>query len=174
MRVGDAPVPSAMLEAVTPVSGTDQLSRLKRLYTEHASFVRALLARLAGPGIDADDLTQEVFLVAWRRLDLFACEVPERARLYGIAVRVASDARRRAKVHRFLGIEAAAESPDPGTPASALEQSEAKRLVYRMLEPMSARKRPVFILFEIHQMSGEEIAQAVGCPVSTVWTRLFH
>lgn len=39
---------------------------------------------------------------------------------------------------------------------------------------MAPKKREVFALFELEGLSGEEIAERVGCPIDTVWTRLFH
>lgn len=39
---------------------------LRRVYQEHAAFVRTVLARLVGPDADAEDLTHELFLVVMR------------------------------------------------------------------------------------------------------------
>ena len=32
----------------------------------------------------------------------------------------------------------------------------------------------MFVLYELEGLQGEEIARALGCPLKTVWTRLFH
>ena len=47
-------------------------------------------------------------------------------------------------------------------------------LVYQLLTKMSRKKREVFILREVEQLSGEEVAQILGIPTATVRTRLFH
>jgi len=39
---------------------------------------------------------------------------------------------------------------------------------------MAPKKREVFALFELEGLSGDEIAERLGCPVNTVWTRLHH
>jgi RNA polymerase sigma-70 factor (ECF subfamily) len=39
---------------------------------------------------------------------------------------------------------------------------------------MAPKKREVFALFELEGLTGEEIAERVGCKVDTVWTRLWH
>ncbi|MBX5480716.1 MAG: RNA polymerase sigma factor [Myxococcaceae bacterium] len=150
------------------------LTVLKRVYEEHGPWIRATLARLAGPGIDPDDLLHEVFLVALRRTDVFVDNPEPRAWLYGVAVRVAQAARRRARVRRFFGLESAEDIADALTPEHAVHASDAKRRVYAALNPLSEKKRTVFILFELEGLSGEEIAQIVGCPLKTVWTRLHH
>ena len=44
----------------------------------------------------------------------------------------------------------------------------------RALERLSAPKREVLLLAEVHGFSGEEIATMLGVPIGTVWTRLHH
>ena len=153
--------------------GTD-LSVVRKVYEEHASWARAALTRLAGPELDADDLLHEVFLVALRRREVFEREGEPRAWLYGVAVKTVQNARRRARVRRWLGLEAAADVEDPQRPDGAAQRSEAKRRVYAALEPLTEKKRTVFVLFELEGLSGEEIASVLEIPVKTVWTRLHH
>jgi RNA polymerase sigma-70 factor (ECF subfamily) len=146
---------------------------LDDLYREHAQQVRNVVARICGPGIDPEDLVQEVFIVAHRRQAEFSAGLPP-GWIYGVAVKVATASRRRSRIRQFFGVEAAEAIPASETPASAFEKAEASRLVYAVLDKMSEKKRTVFVLYELEGLSGEEIAQAVGCPLKTVWTRLFH
>ena len=60
------------------------------------------------------------------------------------------------------------------TPLHELESREAERIVADVLQKMAPKKREVFALYELESLSGEEIAERVGCPVATVWTRLHH
>lgn len=143
-------------------------------FAEHGDYVHALLVRMSGPSGDADDLLQEVFLVAWRRWDDWDSSLPVRAWLTGIAAKVASTARRRSRWRRLVGLQAAAELPARGTPATDFESAEAARAVYAALDGLAEKKRTAFILYEIQGLSGEEIARIAGCPLKTVWTRLFH
>jgi RNA polymerase sigma-70 factor, ECF subfamily len=158
--------------AITSVA--DQRRDLKALYDEHAAFVRRVIVRLGAPPSDVDDLLQEVFLVALKKLGSFEGRSTHRTWLYGVAVKVATGARRRSKVRAFLGLDSGPEPADAYTPVQALERREAQLQVQGALNKMSEKKRAVFILFEIEGLSGEEIAEAVGCPVKTVWTRLYH
>jgi RNA polymerase sigma-70 factor (ECF subfamily) len=150
------------------------LDDLSRLYRAHAGFVRRAVVRLAGPRADVDDLVQDVFLIALERRESFEGRSASTTWLYGIAVRIVSTARRRARLRRFLRLEAAHEPVDRHTPATLFEHGEASRTVYRALDGLSEKRRTVFILYELEGLSGEEIAAVVGCPLKTVWTRLHH
>ena len=72
--------------------------RLTRLFDSHATAVRSYLyRRLTGapdPAQEADDLTAEVFIVAWRRLDYIPADA-ELPWLYAVARRVLANARRK-------------------------------------------------------------------------------
>lgn len=146
---------------------------LEELYEGHARHVRALIGRLLGPGADPEDLVQEVFLTAWRkRSQLRGGDM--RPWLHEVAVRLASAERRRAWFRRVVGLEDAGAVVDWRTPDWTAESNDAKRIVYAALDKLSERRRTVFILYELQELSGEEIAQALGCPLNTVWTRLHH
>ena len=161
------------MPAVIP-SESEQRPSLKALYDEHASFVRRGIIRLGAPSADVDDLLQEVFLVAMKKMDSFEGRSTHRTWLYGIAVRVVIGARRKAKLREFLGLDSSLEQADMQTPVLALERQEARLQVQRALGKLAEKKRVVFILFEIEGLSGEEIAEAVGTPLKTVWTRLYY
>jgi DNA-directed RNA polymerase specialized sigma24 family protein len=48
------------------------------------------------------------------------------------------------------------------------------RQVREVLARMAAKKREVFVLYELEGLSGEEIAERIGCGTATVWTRLHY
>lgn len=73
-----------------------------------------------------------------------------------------------------MGLDAAECLPDERRPDTAFENQEACRRVYAALDRLSEKKRTVFILHELQELTGTEIAGLLGCPVRTVWTRLFH
>lgn len=162
------------LERARPMPEGLSAAEFQRLYEEHADYVRGLLARLLGPGADVDDLAQETFLAATRRANWHRAGIPERAWLCGIAVQLARAARRRQRLRRFLGLVPALGMPADSTPESLFESKEASRIVYSILDRLSEKRRTVFILFELQELSGQEIAAALGCPLATVKTRLFH
>jgi RNA polymerase sigma-70 factor (ECF subfamily) len=146
--------------------------QLAQLFQAHGARLRAVLARLAGPAVPVDDLLQEVFVIALAKIDRFGSQGPPVPWLYGVANHVASAARRRECLRRFLGLEEAHEPVGPGTPQSLFERAESAQRVYGVLERISEKKRTVFILYELEGLTGEEIAQALHVPLKTVWTRL--
>ena len=142
------------------------------VYARHADFVWASLSRLGVAHDDLPDQLQEVFLVVHRRLADFEGRSAITTWLYGIARRVASDYRRR----RPLGtgplatvIEVADRGP---APSETLARREAARTVMEILEAMEPDKREVFALMELEQLSAPAVAEMIGVPLNTVYSRL--
>jgi RNA polymerase sigma-70 factor (ECF subfamily) len=149
---------------------------IERIYRSHRAAVGRWAARLAGPGLEAEDVVQEVFMIAQRKLGSFRGEASPARWLYGITERVVWHRRRGERWRRWLGgslDRAAAEVPtNRPTPLEALESRQASVLFYRALEGVSENHRAAFILFELEEMSGEQIAALKGVAVSTVWVWL--
>jgi RNA polymerase sigma-70 factor, ECF subfamily len=146
--------------------------RLYAAYFHHVTrWVRAFGCRPA----DIDDVAQETFLVARRRLADFDGGNAA-GWLYRIAQHVTRAQRRRAWVRRTLFREANDGFADASqhSPIEALEQRDARRLMQRILAQLTERRRTAFFLFEIEGYSGEEIAVLEGVSVNTVYTRLHH
>jgi RNA polymerase sigma-70 factor, ECF subfamily len=148
-------------------------SDVESLYLRHGAELRQAMARLA-PELDADDLLQELFVVALRRVDALSAADSKRAWLFGVALRLAGTRRRTARVRRFFGLEAVLNTPGVDTTTRTMEQREAQEVVARTLKKLSAVRREVLVLFELQGLSGVEIAEALEIPLKTVWTRLFH
>jgi RNA polymerase sigma-70 factor (ECF subfamily) len=143
------------------------------MWEEHAPFVHALALHLLGPGIDPDDLTQEVFFLAWRKLPEYRGG-SMRNWLCQMTVKLAAGARRRAWVRHHLGLDTAGELVADQSPERSLEVREANAIFDSAVSAMSDKKRAVFVLSEIYDLSGPEVAEAVGCSVATVYSRLFY
>jgi RNA polymerase sigma factor (sigma-70 family) len=148
------------------------------LFRAHGRTVMRWAARLGGPGIDAEDIAQEVFLVARRRLRSFAGPGKVSTWLFRATERIALAARRKRRWRRWLAghSDAAASSmgaPRP-TPAEAFERGREIGEVYRVLDRLPERQRRVLILFELDGLSTEEIAQLVGARMGTVRVWLFR
>lgn len=163
-RVSEATVPNADVT----------VSDVRQLYATHAATLRLALQRLAGPGLDPDDLLHEVFVVALRKSADLSRAHSHAAWLFGVATKVAATRRRTAFWKRLVGLEGTEELLSAESPARTLEQKEAAALVQRALEVLSTAKREVFVLFELQGLSGDETATALGIPLKTVWTRLFY
>jgi RNA polymerase sigma-70 factor (ECF subfamily) len=144
----------------------------ERLYDAHFDRVWRQLRRLGVPRTLLDDAVQDVFLVAHRRISEFEGRSSHRTWLAGIAVRVAKDYRRRRERKGDLDdLNEDMQDPSPG-PADLASQSEAARLVDRILRGMDEIKREVFVLAEIEQFAVPEIAEVLGINVNTAYSRL--
>jgi RNA polymerase sigma-70 factor (ECF subfamily) len=120
-----------------------------------------------------DDATQQVFIVAARRLEDMRTG-SERSFLCGTAVRVASNYRRNAGKRAERIAEVNLDELQCGLPngESLLEQMRARRLLDLVLDRMSEDLRTVFVLSEIEGLTAPEMAAIVDCPLGTVSSRL--
>jgi RNA polymerase sigma-70 factor (ECF subfamily) len=144
------------------------------VFREHAPFVWRALRRLGVREADVEDACQEVFVVVHRRLGDFEGRSSVRTWVYGICVRVASDWRKRAHVRREIVTDTTPEpEPDSGRdPQRALATREARRILDRILDELDDDKRAVFVLYEIEQLGMAEVADSLGCPLQTAYSRL--
>ena len=164
--------------AATDPDPVDSPVDMARLYRAHERRVMRWAARLGGPGIDVEDVVQDVFLVAKRRLRSFDGSGNIETWLFRTTEKVVQTARRKRRLRRWLSLSHEPSAPGMGvprpTPAEALEQERAIEEVYRVLDRLSERHRRVLVLFEIEGMSTQEIAELIDAPVGTVRVWLFR
>jgi RNA polymerase sigma-70 factor (ECF subfamily) len=139
----------------------------------HFDAVWRALKRLGVPDGGVDDAAQQVFLVASRRLDEIATG-GERAYLLGVALRVASEARRTVRRRREVLMEETEEAiPEAGRPLEELlDEKRARQALGGYLASMPDEMREAFVLFELEEMSAPEVAAALGVPAGTVASRV--
>jgi RNA polymerase sigma-70 factor, ECF subfamily len=170
-RSGDPPYVEAVL-AEAPVRAVD----IDALYAEHAPFIGRVLARLTGDGAHVDDLIQETFLVAFKKRDTYDGRAQHRTWLYGIAARLAL--RHRRGVGRWLrALGVLGDEPAERivvAPDRDLDRARASAVVHDVLSRMPFKQREVFVLYELEELDGAQIAALLDIPVNTVWTRLHH
>jgi RNA polymerase sigma-70 factor, ECF subfamily len=166
----DTPFCPTATTTAPPVSA--ESARVEAFVREHHSFVWRVLRRCGLAPADADDAAQQVFLTAAARLDTVA-RVSERAFLYRIAARVASNAHRTVRRRReTAGLEDGDPSASPPAPDDLLDQRRARELLDRVLGELPEDLCAVFVLFEIEGLRSPEIAEALAIPVGTVASRL--
>src|SRR5262245_35464087 len=140
------------------------------LVRRHGAMVRAVCRRELGPTADADDAFQAAFFVFARD----AAKVRGES-LAGWLYRVAHRTARKAagRIHRH---PAGALDPDdamtPITPATIAESREARAAVADELAALHDKFRAVLVLCSLEGRTNVEAAQALGCPVGTVDSRL--
>jgi RNA polymerase sigma-70 factor (ECF subfamily) len=148
----------------------------RSIFETYGPFVTRALRQLEVPSADRHDLRQEIFVIVLRRLHEYDGRSSLRSWIYGICVRMASTYRRSARVRR----EQACESPEPAlSPAHdaasqdlGLDSRRAFAHAEALLAKLDDEKRRVFVLYEIEGLSMIEVAEEVGCPLQTAYSRL--
>ncbi len=143
----------------------------ERLYAQHVGRVYALCLRLAGDPVEAESLTQDVFVSAWRGLPSFRGESTLTTWLHRLAVnallgRRRGDQRREARVR--LAAEPA-ELPGAVTPPAPVE---ARIDLERAIAALPAGARLILVLHDIEGYTHEEIAEMCGVAVGTTKAQL--
>jgi RNA polymerase sigma-70 factor, ECF subfamily len=123
-------------------------------------------ARLGGPGVDVEDITQDVFLVVDRRLREFRGDSQLSTWLFSITAKIVANDRRRRRLRRWwlrltpnAGDNTAATTD---TPLEQLEKRQRRTHFYQALDALGERQRRVLVLFELEEMSVAEIAELTG------------
>jgi RNA polymerase sigma-70 factor, ECF subfamily len=137
-------------------------------FREHYPFVLRVLIGLGVPALDADDVAQDVFVVAHRRRAAFDGRRSLRGWLYGIARKLAQNRRRRRRLDGTGALPAAT----TGDPERAAAEAEALLIALRCLDRMSARLRETFVLAELEGLEAPVIAELLALPLNTVYSRL--
>src|SRR5882672_774670 len=141
-------------------------SALGTLYERHHEAVRRFAVRASGSTTDAEDITHATFLTLARIAPSYDGRLSCRPWLFGIAARALSHRRRGAgRLARFLEKLGRIATGEKNDPRDALEARAARPGLERALDGLSDAKRTVLVMFEIEEMSGQEIAAALSIPV---------
>lgn len=150
------------------------------LVRRHQSAVRACLRRLtAGNHALADDLAQETFVLAWRNLKSFRQEARFSTWLYRIATNCwLADARKRKET--LLGdadADVAEDGEDGGVSEGGGAPDHARGAALRIdmeraMAVLSEAERAAIVQCYHNDLSHEEAAFVLGCPVGTVKTHV--
>jgi RNA polymerase sigma-70 factor, ECF subfamily len=151
-------------------------SAWRDLYGAHFDFVYRSAWRLGAEAEELEDICQEVFVVAFRKLDSFG-EGRFTSWLYRIVANLVAYRHRQRRFREvlrgLLGHQQQAATVEL-TPDRAIEARQYKAVVDAVLRRMAARKREVLVLFELEGLPGEQVAELCGCKLETVWSRLHY
>jgi RNA polymerase sigma-70 factor (ECF subfamily) len=142
------------------------------VFRELAPFVWRALRRLGVAERDVEDVCQEVFMVVHRKIGEFEGRSTMRTWLYGIAIRVASDYRKRSHVRREVVTDELPDAVSGDDPHDEAARREARARLDWILDQLDEDKRAVFVLYEIEQVTMADVADAVNCPLQTAYSRL--
>jgi RNA polymerase sigma-70 factor, ECF subfamily len=161
------------------ISEHDLVSRARRgdrgaeyaLYHRHAARVHRLIYRLCGDEELTDDLTQDVFVRAFERLDHFRGDASFGTWIHRIAVNLTLNARRSAQRRSRWLVRSDADAPAPFT--QGLDH-DLERSVSDAIAQLTPGQREVFVMFALEEYTHVEIADILGISEGTSKGRLFH
>jgi RNA polymerase sigma-70 factor, ECF subfamily len=175
--------PQDEADLVTELQGGSE-SAFDWLVTHYHGPVFGLIAGLVGDSAEAADITQEVFLKAFRGMGNFRRGSSLRTWLYRIAVRESLNARRWWWRHhrRQTSLEVDSEDgpqtmqiEDPAeSPLDLAESSETRRMVWSGLNQVPEVFRGAVILRDLEGLSYEEVAEVLDVSVGTVKSRILR
>ncbi len=141
------------------------------LVRRYQSPVRAFLCRMtSGDAHTADDVAQETFVRAWRKIGQFRGEARFSTWLFGIAMNeLRRSARKAGKVMESLD-----ELPETAETAIEPEQSGARMDVNAALQKLPAAERAAIVLCSQNGLTHEEAARVLECPLGTVKTNVLR
>jgi RNA polymerase sigma-70 factor, ECF subfamily len=173
---------TAMYATADPGAETDSASEIptalpsfRSIYDDYFDFVWTCTRRLGVPVDAVDDVVQQVFVIVHARLWTLSRPASLRSWLYGVVRRTVST------YHRARRVRAARESAYPfddhmspmkPSPLELAVVSDEIRLLWRLLGTLDPPKREVFVLAELEEMTVPEIAEAIGLPLNTAYSRL--
>jgi RNA polymerase sigma-70 factor (ECF subfamily) len=143
--------------------------------------IYALAYRTIGREDDARDVVQETFLRAFRGLSGFKGQAKFSSWLYRIALNLCRDWIRRQRRTPVVSapdgvdlVELAGESESVESADEAVARKDLSRAVARAMSVLPDDQRAAIVLKEYHGLTFQEIADLLGCPLSTVKTRLYQ
>ncbi|HVY29955.1 MAG TPA: sigma-70 family RNA polymerase sigma factor [Polyangiaceae bacterium] len=173
---------SSLSESAQDAKRGEDETRLSvtQVHERHGEFVWRTLHRMGVRPPHVEDVYQEVFIVVHRRLRSFSGQCAITTWLYEICFRVAAGYRRKAHFRReelvsdWSELEPSIAGSSSASPERQLVAARQAKQLERILDELPLEYRVVFVMFEIEGMSSEQIAESVGAPLGTVYSRLYR
>jgi len=150
-----------------------EVAAFEGLVERYYQRIDRLAQQVVGNPLAAEDITQDVFLRAYRALPRFRGEASFYSWLYRITLNLCLN-----YLRQHANRVSRAEAPDASThpvaadPSVLLENQERERLVRGAIDALPAHYRVAIILRDLEGLSYQEIADILGIPLGTVKSRL--
>jgi RNA polymerase sigma-70 factor (ECF subfamily) len=174
-------------DLVTRAQDGDPLA-FEEIFQRHKNQIYSLAYRMTGNAADAEDLCQDVFLTAFRKIGSFQGRSSFSTWLYRVAINRSKDFLRKKK--RYAEVQTPDEQPSEAAIDEAADQvatvgkssqpeagaiaSEAQRLVGDALDRLPKSLRLPLVLHELEGLQYQEVARLLHLPVGTVKSRIFR
>jgi RNA polymerase sigma-70 factor, ECF subfamily len=140
-------------------------------FEEHFDYVYRSLRRLGVQERDLEDVAHELFLEVHVALARYDATRPPKPWLFAFAFRFASDYRRLGRHRVVPTADVDVEHERAGAEAELLDE-EKRALISRALEELDLDRRAVVVLHDVDDVPVPEIADALGIPLNTAYSRL--
>lgn len=161
-------------ELVTKASHGDAAA-FEEIYRRSSGFVYSVALRVTGSAAEAEEVTQEAFIRAYRSLGGFGFRSSFTTWLYRIATNLAVNAYRRKareagrRAEYDDAVEAVPAEPEAG---KGIDREDTERTLRDLLAVLTPEHRACIVLREIEGLRYEEMAAALHININTVRTRL--
>lgn len=163
------------------------IAGFEKLVTRYQNKIMGYVGRMTnGDREEAEDITQEAFIKAYRNLDSFRGQASFSTWLYKIATNLCIDrarTRKRRPQQAYSLDEPFDKEEDSGgreiadlrfEPSKGVERDELRTLVRETVAEMPEKQRQVLIMCDLQGMAYENIAEVLAIPLGTVKSRIFH
>jgi len=152
------------------------LQPFETVVTAHHAEIYRYLLRITSRSGDADDLSQETFLRAYRAWDGLSDDANVRAWLFAIATNLArnyfrSEGRRR---RAYAGVSDARSEVDPTSPEETRRFHETRALVERVVDGLPLKQRLAFVLRKLHDLEYDAIGKSLQCSPESARAHVFQ
>ena len=156
------------------------------LVTRHRGRIFAMIRNMIHQEAEAWDLSQEVFIKAWKALPKFEAKARFSTWLYRIAHNTVYDWVRKRKIvsagelndeifeRERIDSSSRTTPSDLGAPDVSMVRSELRIKIETALGKLSPEHREVVVLKDAHGLSYKEIAETMDCSLGTVMSRLYY
>ncbi|MFA6596077.1 MAG: sigma-70 family RNA polymerase sigma factor [Ignavibacteriaceae bacterium] len=149
-------------------------SIFKELVNRHKEKVRNLIfVTLNSPDM-IDDLSQEVFISVYKKLDRFRFESQFTTWLYRITINKCRDHLRRVKIRSILSPLSASEAELSYSSTAVHDENEIQEIVRNGVAQLPEKLKTPLILKDFEGLSYQEIAETLGTEVGTIKSRIFR
>lgn len=157
------------------------MSAFREIVEHHKRMVYHLAVNMTGNSNDADDISQEVFLRAYRSMASFRGDAKVGSWLYRITINACLDHRSR-KHSKLMELREDMESEKHGDvnndrstqPGIITASNVMQQHIDRALQRLTPRERSIFVLRHYNDLSMKEIAATLSVTIGTVKSTLFH
>ena len=162
-----------------PASGVSRVMRpepFERIVAAHQGEIYRYLLRTTRRTSEADDLSQETFLRAYRAYRALPPEANVRAWLFAIATNLYRNHFRAEKRRRtaHATVRATRSETDPGGPEGEAVFNEARALVETSINRLPPKQRLAFVMRKVHDLDYDAIGRSLSCSAESARAHVFQ